>query len=183
MKRLWVVLAAALVASPARAAHWAVDTAKSRLVFSVMWSGEPLHGEFHKWKADIDFDPADLARSHVAAVIDTASLSTDYQDGDDGIKGALGFAVDRFPEAQFVTTAFHTGPSGTYIADAKLTIRGISRSITLPFKLDIRGNRAHATGKTTIIRTDFGVGQGEWQTAQPVAHEVTVTLDLWALKD
>lgn len=176
------VIAATLSMAPAWATHWTVDAAKSRLGFTVQWSGEPLNGTFKKWKADIDFDPADLAHSHVVAVIDTASLATDYADGDDGIKGALGFAVDAFPMARFATTAIKRAPGG-YVAEARLTIRGVTRPVTLPFTLDLQGDRAHVSGHTTVIRTDFGVGQGEWADSKPVAHEVTVTVDLVAAKD
>lgn len=175
-------VAAALGFGAAEAAHWTVDTAKSKLAFTVIWSQEPLHGTFRRWNADIDFDPADLAHSRIAAVIETGSLATDYQDGDDGIKGAVGFAVDRFPTARFETTAIRRGPGETYIAEGKLTIRGISKPVTLPFKFTLSGTRAHATGQTKVIRTDFGVGQGEWAAPEPVAHDVTVTLDLWATK-
>jgi polyisoprenoid-binding protein YceI len=179
------VLAAALVAlataGPACAAHWNVEPA-SKLGFSVVWGGEPLNGVFKRWKADIEFDPADLAHAHVAATIDTGSVVTDYQDGDSGLKGDIGFAVDRFPAARFETTGFRRLPDGSYVADAKLTIRGITKPVQLPFKLAIQGNRAHVTGRTTVIRTDFGVGQGEWAAPEPVEHKVTVTLDLTATK-
>jgi polyisoprenoid-binding protein YceI len=38
------------------------------------------------------------------------------------------------------------------------------------------------TGKATVVRTDFGVGQGEWAAPQPVAREVSVNVDLVATK-
>ena len=59
------------------AAHWTVDAAKSKLGFSVVWSKEPFTGVFRDWKADIDFDPADLAHSHVAVTIETGSEVSD----------------------------------------------------------------------------------------------------------
>ena len=182
MKR-WIALAALVsLTGPACAAHWTVDAAKSKLGFSVMWGGEPLNGVFEHWKANIDFDTLDLDHSHAVVIIETGSEVTDYSEGDDGLKGALGFAVDRFPAARFETTGFRYLPGGMYAADGKLTIRGVSRPATLPFKLDIQGNRARVTGKLTVIRTDFGVGQGEWASERPVAHEVTVTVDLTATK-
>ena len=52
----------------------------------------------------------------------------------------------------------------------------------MPFKLALDGNRAHMTGKATLDRTAFGVGQGEWAAPTPVAHEVTVSVDLTATK-
>lgn len=175
------VLAALFTAAPACAAHWNVDPS-SRLGFSVVWSGEPLNGTFKKWKADIEFDPADLAHARVVAMIDTGSVVTDYPEGDSGLKGALGFAADKFPTARFETTGFRRLPDGSFVADAHLTIRGITKSLQLPFKLAMQGNRAHVTGRTTVIRTDFGVGQGEWAAPEPVEHRVTVILDLSATK-
>ena len=174
-------LFAAVCAGPSAAAHWNVDPA-GKLGFSVVWSGEPLNGVFKQWKADIAFDPADLAHAHVVATIQTGSVVTDYPEGDDGLKGALGFAVDRFPAAKFETVGFRRLPDGSFVADARLTIRGITRPLQLPFKLTIQGNRAHVTGRATVLRTDFDVGQGEWAAPQPVAHQVTVTLDLTATK-
>jgi polyisoprenoid-binding protein YceI len=174
--------ASALFASaPAWAAHWNVEQ-QSKLGFNVIWSAEPLTGAFKRWKADIDFDPADLAHSRVVATIETGSVVTDYPDGDDGLKGALGFASDRFPTAKFEAADFKRLPDGSYIANGRLTIRGISRPLALPFRLAIQGNKAHMTGKTTLLRTDYGVGQGEWAAPQPVAHQVTVTVDLIATK-
>ena len=37
-------------------------------------------------------------------------------------------------------------------------------------------------GKAQVIRTDFDVGSGEWAKPDPVAHEVTVNVDLTATK-
>lgn len=181
MKLATAVIALAALVSPAWAAHWAVEP-QSKLGFSVIWSAEPLQGQFKRWKADIDFDPADLARSHVVATIDTGSVVTDYPEGDDGLKGALGFASDRFPTARYEAGAFRRLPDGSFVADGRLTIRGITRPLALPFKLAIQGDRVHMTGNATLLRTDFGVGQGEWAAPQPVAHQVTVTVDLVATR-
>jgi polyisoprenoid-binding protein YceI len=177
---LALALALAFV-SAAHAAQWSVEP-QSKLGFSVVWSGEPLTGVFKRWRADIAFDPADLAHSHVVATIETGSLVTDYPDGDDAIKGAVGFASDRFPVARFETATIRRLPDGSFVADGRLTIRGITRPVSLPFKVSFQGTQAHMTGKTTVVRTDFGVGQGEWAAPEPVAHQVTITVDLVATK-
>lgn len=171
-----------LAAAPACAAHWNVEPAKSKLGFSASWGAEPFVGVFQSWKADIDFDAADLAHSHVVAVIDLNSEKSDSPDSDDGLKGALGFAVDKFPTARFEASRFERLADGSYVADAKLTIRGVTQSMRLPFKLVFDANRAHMTGKVVLDRTAFGVGQGEWAAPKPVAHEVAVTVDLTATK-
>ena len=61
--RAVLALAALLAATPASAAHWNVDAAKSKLGFTVSWSGQPFNATFKSWKANFEFDPADLAHS------------------------------------------------------------------------------------------------------------------------
>jgi len=169
-----------MLTAPAQAAHWNVDYAKSRLGFTVNWAKEPFSGAFQSWKADIDFDPADLGHARADVTIDPASEKSGEPDFDDGLKGALGFDVKKFPDARFSATRFTHASGDNYVAEGTLTIRGISRPLTLPFKLTINGADAHMAGKAVVLRTDFGVGSGLWAKPEPVAHEVTVTVDLLA---
>jgi polyisoprenoid-binding protein YceI len=177
-----LVALACAISAPAFAAHWNVDYTKSRLGFTAQWSGEAFSGTFKRWNADIDFDPADLAHAHVSVTIDLASEASDEPDFDSGLKGAQGFDTLRFPTARFVTKSFTAKSPTSYVTEAVLTIRGISRDITLPFAMTISGRTAHANGTTHVMRTDFGVGQGEWAQPTPVSHDVTVTIDLTATR-
>jgi polyisoprenoid-binding protein YceI len=172
-----------LLIVPASAAqHWNVDVAKSKLGFSVNWGGQPFVGVFGTWKADIDFDPADLLHSHANIIIDTGSESSGDTETDGGVKGAEGFASSQFPTATFRTTRFMHKAGNEYVATGTLSIKGISRPVTLPFTLALSGNTAHVAGKAQLIRTDFHVGTGEWEKPDPVAHDVTVNIDLTATK-
>ena len=173
-------LALLLAAGPAKAAHWNVDYTKSRLGFSVQWSNEPFSATFKHWTADIDFDPSDLAHARVSVSVDLTSEASDKSDFDSGLKGAQGFQTSQFPTARFVTTSFVRKSANAYEAQGTLNIRGITRDITLPFTLAIDGRSAHMAGTAHVMRTDFGVGQGEWAAPDPVAHDVSITIDLSA---
>jgi polyisoprenoid-binding protein YceI len=184
MKRL-LMAAMALWAftTPAFAAqHWVVNAAKSNLGFAVSWAGQPFTGVFRSWRADIEFDPADLIHSHANITIETGSETSGDAETDDGVKGADGFAVSQFPTALFRSTAFTHKAGNDYVAMGSLAIKGLSRSVILPFVLTIIGNSAHVVGKAQLLRTDFRVGTGEWEKPDPVAHEVTVNIDLTATK-
>ena len=54
--------------------------------------------------------------------------------------------------------------------------------MTLPFTLAIDGGTAHAKGHLELVRTTYGVGQGPWSSAQWVALEVGVDVDVVAKK-
>ena len=166
----------------AAAQHWNVDTAKSKVGFTVQWNGEPFTAVFRSWKADIDFDPADLGHARAEVTINLASEASDDSQTDDGIKGEQGFQVSQFPTATFRTTAFTHKTGNQYVATGTLAIKGISRTITLPFTLTLSGNTAHVVGHAQVVRTDFKVGTGEWAKPDPVATGVTVNIDLVASK-
>jgi len=176
------LLPALAIAGPADAAQWTVDHARSRLGFSVLWDREPFVGIFGHWDADIEFDPADLQRAHVTVRVDLASEHSDEAEFDEGLKGALGFDVPKFADAQFRATRIDHDGGDRYVAQGTLTLRGITRPLTLPFTLTFTGTSAHMVGQAQVIRTEFGIGQGMWAAPQPVAHQVTVTVDLTATK-
>jgi polyisoprenoid-binding protein YceI len=172
-----------LFAAPAMAATtWTVDHAKSRLGFSVQWSGEAFNATFKSWKADIAFDPADLAHSRVVATIDLNSEDSGSADNDEGLKGAEGFDTGKFPAAKFETTGFTAKGGNAYVANGRLTLHGVTRPIALPFTLTISSSGAHMTGKADVSRMDFGLGQGEWAGETPIAHAVTIIVDLTATR-
>jgi polyisoprenoid-binding protein YceI len=172
----------ALLTTPASAAHWTVDATKSKLGFNVMWSNEPFAGTFRSWKADIEFDSGEPQLAHVAVAVDLASEASDEADFDDGLKGAQGFQISQFPVARFVTTTFAHEIGTEYVATGNLTLKGVTRQVVLPFSLTINGNTAHMKGTAHVMRTDFGVGLGTWAAPSPVAHDVTVTIDLVATR-
>ncbi|HVV64196.1 MAG TPA: YceI family protein [Rhizomicrobium sp.] len=177
---LIAAILAGAAASPASAAHWDVDYAKSRLGFTVRWSGEPLTADFKSWKADIDFDAKDLAHSRVAVSVDLASEYSGLKDNDDGIQGAQGFQVSQFPTARFEATKFTPVGGSIYEADGALTIKGITRPVRLRFRLLQSGDSARVTGGADVSRLDFSLGQGQWADEKVVAHRVSIHLEMQA---
>ena len=183
MKFIIAMVAATVVtAAPACAANWTVDYVKSKLGFTAIWSKEPFSASFKSWKADIAFDPADLAHAHADVTVQLGSEASDEPDFDDGLKGALGFQTSQFPTAHFVTAGFAHKAGNDYVATGRLSLKGVTKDVTLPFTLTIQGNQAHMKGSAVVVRTDYGVGTGMWAPPTPVAHEVTVNIDIVATK-
>lgn len=183
IRRSFILAALAFSALiPANAAKWNVDSSKSRLGFSVLWSGQPFVASFKTWKADIAFDPSDLAHAHAAVTIDLGSETSAAPDNDDGLKGAEGFSIAQFPSARFETTRFMAKGGNNYVASGNLTLHGVTRPVSLPFSLTISGDTAHMAGRVVVLRTDFGLGHGEWASPATIAHEVSITVDLTATK-
>ncbi len=63
-----------------------------------------------------------------------------------------------------------------------LSLHGAKRAVVLPFILTITGNQAHMVGKSCRAAYRFRAGTGDWAGETPIAHQVTITVDLTATK-
>ncbi len=161
---------------------WAVDKAASKLGFKSTFSGEGFEGVFRRWESQIQFDPKDLAASKAVITVDVASASTGDGSRDEAIPSDDWFAARKFPQATFVTRSFKSLGGNRYEAVGDLTIRGISKPLVLPFTLAIAGDTARMNSSVVLNRSAFGVGQGEFKSAETVPLNVTVDIALTAHK-
>lgn len=181
MKSLLTLLILVAVAGAARARpapSWTVDKAASAVRFASTMNGEAFSGSFRRWDAVIAFDPSNMAASSVTASIDTASATTGDPDRDQALPTAAFFAATRFPRAIFAAHLFRDLGGGRYLAIGTLSLRGVSKPLTLPFTLAITGGRARMKASLALNRLAFGVGQDEWKATTVVPAAVTVSLTI-----
>jgi polyisoprenoid-binding protein YceI len=182
-----VIIGAAERVPAADAPEWSVDSAVSRITFTGRQMDVPSKGRFKTFSAQVRFDPANLAGSVVDVIIDPASADTGNPDIDTELRRPNWFAVERFREARFVTTALRAKGGNDYEAAARLTIRDVTQDVVMPFKLDIGDDSAHpgqllarASGDVTISRTKYGIGQAEWRDTSIVGDEVGIHIEVVA---
>ena len=161
----------------ASAADYAVQPAGSKLAFSGSFQGQAFDGTFGQWTAAISYDPAKLANSKFDVEVDLASVKTGDKDRDGALPGADFFNVAKFPKAHFVTTGFRQN-GAQVIADGNLTLRGLTKpvSLTVVFKPAGTGASMDVTG--TVKRLDFGVGTGDYADTSVIANEVKINAHL-----
>ncbi|WP_212377310.1 YceI family protein [Acetobacter persici] len=164
----------------ALSADWTLDPAHSTLAFSGKQTGTPFSGHFGAFDGTISFDPEhpEAGQAHVTIVLSSGVTGDRQRDG--ALPGKDWFDVAHFPSAIFDARNFRATGGNAYEAVGTLTIRGISKPVTLPFTLDINGSALHVKGHLDLVRSAFGVGQGPWATGQWVALEVGVDLDITA---
>lgn len=175
-------LLAALASAPTcgQAAEWAVDPAKSHIGFSGVQVGAPFSGRFQRFEAKISLDPDRPETGQAIVLVDLTSARTGDVQRDEALPQKDWFDVKTDAKARFASTRIVVKEPGRYEAVGTLTIRGQSRPVTLPFRLELAGPVAHAIGHVDLVRTDFGVGQGPWASGQWVALEVGVDIDIVA---
>ncbi|QHS10802.1 YceI family protein [Sinimarinibacterium sp. NLF-5-8] len=174
--------AAAVLAltTSAWAAPRALDPAKSQINFSIKQMGVAVSGQFKKFEAQVDLDEAAPENTAAQVTVSIASLTTGNADADEIALDTPWLDRLGFPTAQFKSTAIKALGGDRYEASGTLTIRGNSRNIRVPMQLKPQdGGAVVASGEFTLVRTDFGIGGGEWNEGDLVAAQVPVTFSLW----
>ena len=152
---------------PAYAAEtFTFDPGHSQVVFS--WNHLGLSeqsGKFAGFGGEVTLDEAAIENSTVRVEIVAESLQTGNPEFDGHLRSDEFFDVTVHPDISFVSTSVRrTGPSSAEIA-GDLTIRGITRPVTLDAQLNFigehptKGHRAAGFKATTrVLRSDFGLG-------------------------
>ena len=185
-------LAAALVhAAPAVAApeRYRLDPEHLSIGFLVGHIGyADVLGKFLRAEGDFVLDEKARTVSDIKVTIDAASVFSNHEARDDHVRKADFLDVARFPTITFVSTgATATGPD-TGTIDGDLTIRGVTRPVTLDVTLNKTGPYpfgdnyvAGVSARTTIRRSDFGMTyavENGW-----VGDEVQVIIELEAIRE
>lgn len=152
----------------------------STLNFQASWAGDAIEGQFKRWTADILFSPEALDRSKLTVSIDMASAATGDDQRDQSLPSGDFFDTATHPKTTFTAGKFRKTGEGKFVADGTLDLRGVKKPVSLPFTLKIDGDTATARGVTTLDRTAFGVGQGEWASTDQIGGKVKVSFAITA---
>jgi polyisoprenoid-binding protein YceI len=161
----------------ASAADYTVQPSGSTLGFTSSFQGSSFDGQFSKWTAAISYDQAKLAASKFDVTVDLSSAKTGDSDRDSALPGADFFDTAKYPQAHFVTTGFRQQGSQV-IADGNLTLRGVTKPVSLNVTFKPQGSGATLDVSGTVNRLDFGVGGGQYKDTTVIAAAVKVTAHL-----
>jgi len=162
---------------------WKIVPERSKLTFIATQNGAPVKGEFKKFTGEIHFDLNQLKDSSVKIVVDMGSLSSSYEDLTTTLKTPDWFDMKMFPQAIFTAAQFVKTGDNQYDANGTLTIRDKSQPVTLHFTAtQSSASNAMVSGYTTVKRTVFGVGQGEWSSVNEIKDDVRVDFVVSAVK-
>jgi polyisoprenoid-binding protein YceI len=142
---------------------YAIDVSHTRIGFAVRHMAvSKVRGDFTDFSGTIEVaeDPAD---SKVSVTIQAGSVDTRDENRDNHLRTNDFFDVENFPVWTFNSTAVRPVTPGEWNVDGDLTIRGVTKPVTLDVTLegvvkDPYGlHRVGFSAKTSIDREDFGV--------------------------
>ena len=162
---------------------WEIVPNESSLSFTATQNDAPVTGQFKKFTGEINFDPNQLSANNVKIIVDVGSITDAYNQLSDTLKTPDWFNTKLFPQAVFQSSDFVKTGDKTYQSKGTLTMRGKTLPVTLVFtQEEYTPTKAVIKGSTTIKRTAFGVGQGEWADTKAVKDDVQINFKITAIK-
>lgn len=169
--------------APLQAAEYKIDTAGAHafIQFKIKHLGYSwLYGRFNDFKGSFHYDPDKPEASRVTVEIDTASIDTSHAERDKHLRDPRFLDTDSFPKAVFVSSSFTPTAEGKAILKGVLTLRGISREISIDVTEIGRGRdpwggyRQGFHGSTEFALKDFGIDYD----LGPASRTVQLILDI-----
>ncbi|MCU1263795.1 MAG: periplasmic protein YceI [Acidobacteria bacterium] len=190
---LITVMVLALAIMPGRAVlaadTYAIDPAHCHIGFSVRHLIiNNIRGRFTDYTGSIVYDEQNISKSSVAITIKAESINTDVKARDDHLRAADFFEVAKYPDITFKSTRVEKRGKGL-AAIGIFTMHGVSKEITLPFKINGKSNFQGEThlgveAAVTIDRRDFGMN---WSATLDtgglvVGNDVAIELNIEAVR-
>jgi polyisoprenoid-binding protein YceI len=143
--------------------RWEIDGSRSRIQFAVRHLVlSKTRGQFTRWSGSVMVPDEDPTSAVVRVVIDASSIDTGVPRRDAHLRSEDYFDVARHPRITFVATQVTAEPDGRLRVVGSLTVKDVTREVTLVAVPDGRlsdsrdTGRARVTARTSIARRDFG---------------------------
>jgi len=177
----------ALAQAPTQPTTFRVREGDTAIQFTITkWSVFKEEGRFRDFTGSIHYDPKQPAASQVEFEVRVASIDTKIDTRNRVLLTEDFFYADRYPTMTFRSTRVVATGKDAFQVTGALTIRGVTKTITVPVKLlgfhtltdaDKRVNIAGFETSFTLDRTAFGVNGTRWSGGELIlGNEVNVTM-------
>jgi len=143
---------------------WKFDPMHTQVEFSAKHLGMmTVRGHFNEVVAEGKIDLEQPEKSEIGATINTASIRTHNDQRDKDLRSSNFLEIDKYPTMTFKSTKVEHVGGDRYRVTGDLTIKGITRPVTLKvvkygeFNDPMMGHRIGYAAETQINRKDFGM--------------------------
>jgi len=165
---------------------YVLDTAHTRIGFIARHTmATKVAGQFGEFEGSAHLDGDDPSKSSARLTIHAKSIQTRNQQRDEALRSKF-LDMDNHPAITFTSTKVEQAGDTNFAVTGDLTIRGVTKPITVDFKLtgaktDLRGAfRVGFEGSLAINRKDWGVN---WNAAPGVvSKKVALKFDVAAIR-
>jgi polyisoprenoid-binding protein YceI len=153
-------------------AFWAIRKEESALSFRVAFEESAVAGRFRSFIAFVRFDPHGPGSGSIDLRVDSESIITDDAGAAAIARQSNWLNVVRYPEILFHSRGIRSLGGNQYVADGVLSLKGISRPLSVPFTWTDAGSAARLHGKIKIRRSTYGIGGDSVGSTSPIAPAI-----------
>lgn len=165
---------------------WELDKDHTSVNFGVKHFFNTVNGIFQEKEGTFVFDKNNLSDSKFTFKIPVSSIDTNNEKRDKHLKSADFFEAEKYPFIIFSSTKIEQVTGNDYKVTGDLKIKNVTKSISVPFQITGEMESPMMKGtlilgmafKTTINRTDYNVGVGNWAATMVVGKEVNVDINM-----
>ena len=168
---------------------YAIDPVHSSADWQIRHLFSKVSGTFSDVTGKIWIDRNNLAASRVDATISVSSLDTNHQKRDSHLRSSDFFDLEKYATIRFASKSVEPTGKDEGIMHGDLTIRGVTHSVKMPFKVlgfgpdPWGGYRSGFQARYELNRSDYGITYGlDKQGGGSVGNEVEVNLLIEAIK-
>lgn len=168
---------------------YSIDDTHSFANFTIRHVVSKTSGSFPDIRGKIVINHKDLTKSTVEARINVLSVNTLHAKRDAHIATKPDYLDgERFGKMEFISTSIEAKDKDEGIMHGNLTLHGVTKEITLPFKLlgfgtdPWGGQRAGFEAHTTLKASDYGFGWAA-QPNGPIGNDIDITLLIEGIKN
>lgn len=174
MKALFVFITLLSFSLISNAQQKPVDE-KSEVNFTIKNFGLNTAGTLKGLKGSIKFDNSNPSASAFDVSVDVSTINTGIDNRDSHLKKEEYFDAEKYPAITFASNSIKKDDKG-YSVSGNLTIKGVTKNISFPFKAENKDGGILLTGEFTINRKDFNVGGS----SAVLGNSVNVSLKVFA---
>ena len=166
-----------------------IDKVHSMANFKIRHLFSKVSGTFSDVNGTIWLDRDQLENAKVEATVNVYSVDTNHKKRDAHLRSKDFFYAEKYPLMSFKSTAVKASSDKEGIMLGELTIHGVTRSVTLPFKVlgfgpdPWGGYRSGFEAQFELKRSDYGIDHGLGEKGGgAVGDEVEITLLIEGVK-
>jgi len=141
-----------LVAPPLFAQHiWSIQEG-----YSIQFDGSGASGTFKGLEGRIKFDPQNPSMAQFNVSVETQTISTGNKTKDKHARNENWFHAEAYPSIAFKSSSVKKEGS-SFVVTGNLSMKGITKEISIPFEFSSKGNTGTFKGKFTVNRKDYDI--------------------------
>ena len=177
IKTIISILSLLLITSTYAQQYTPVDN-RSTIKFTIKNFGINVSGTIKGLTGTIHFEPDNIQSTAFNVRLDASTINTDNNTRDNHLKKEEYLNIKKYQYISFSSTQVKITGDGKYLLQGNITIKGVTKPITIPFSVINQNDDLLFTGDVNLNRRDFKVGGNSFI----MSDNLFVTLSIYAKK-